>query len=190
MTKQATVLLGGLAGAAGVALSQDGSFLLATEFVTGNIYKFWLKGPKAATAEVIVNLEGYANKIKATTQGDFWVGVIIEGPPHMLLGQRIDEYDSVLETLTFSPEFNPPLISEVYEFNISRLERAVNNISCWYPSITSSMEMAQLTESFSYSFLTSRVQGCKESFKSYYARFNVEKLLIDHLVPGVTFAHG
>ncbi|KAK3020028.1 hypothetical protein RJ639_004988 [Escallonia herrerae] len=32
------------------------------------------------------------------------------------------------------------------------------------------------------------IQGPKESLKSYYARFNSEKLLIDHLDPGVTFA--
>ncbi|KAK3009264.1 hypothetical protein RJ639_013829 [Escallonia herrerae] len=64
------------------------------------------------------------------------------------------------------------------------------SISCW----------AQLAESFRSNFLTSRVQrknssalfriiqGPKESQKSYYARFNSEKLLIDHLDPGVTFA--
>ncbi|KAK3040330.1 hypothetical protein RJ639_029384 [Escallonia herrerae] len=64
------------------------------------------------------------------------------------------------------------------------------SISCW----------AQLAESFRSNFLTSRVQrknssalfrivqGPKESLKSYYARFNSEKLLIDHLDPGVTFA--
>ncbi|KAK3005490.1 hypothetical protein RJ639_017357, partial [Escallonia herrerae] len=58
----------------------------------------------------------------------------------------------------------------------------------------------QLAESFRGNFLTSRiqrknssalfriVQGPKESLKSYYARFNVEKLLIDHLDSGVTFA--
>ncbi|KAK3013837.1 hypothetical protein RJ639_009483 [Escallonia herrerae] len=63
-------------------------------------------------------------------------------------------------------------------------------ISCW----------AQLAESFWSNFLTSRVQrknssalfrivqGPKESLKSYYAHFNSEKLLIDHLDPGVTFA--
>ncbi|KAK3010831.1 hypothetical protein RJ639_011515 [Escallonia herrerae] len=63
-------------------------------------------------------------------------------------------------------------------------------ISCW----------AQLAESFRSNLLTSRiqrknslalfhiVQGPKESLKSYYARFNSEKLLIDHLDPGVTFA--
>ncbi|KAK3008068.1 hypothetical protein RJ639_013511 [Escallonia herrerae] len=65
-----------------------------------------------------------------------------------------------------------------------------HSISCW----------AQLAESFRGNFLTSRiqrknssalfriVQGPKESLKSYYARFNVEKLLIDHLDSGVTFA--
>ncbi|KAK2997226.1 hypothetical protein RJ639_026117 [Escallonia herrerae] len=64
------------------------------------------------------------------------------------------------------------------------------SISCW----------AQLAESFRSNFLTSRVQrknssalfrivqGPKESLKSYYARFNSEKLPIDHLDPGVTFA--
>ncbi|KAK3015327.1 hypothetical protein RJ639_007270 [Escallonia herrerae] len=59
---------------------------------------------------------------------------------------------------------------------------------------------AQLAESFRDNFLTSRVQrknssalfhivqGPKESLKSYYARFNTEKLLINHLDPRVTFA--
>ncbi|KAK3017710.1 hypothetical protein RJ639_003303 [Escallonia herrerae] len=67
---------------------------------------------------------------------------------------------------------------------------APRSISCW----------AQLAESFQSNFLTSRVQrknssalfcivqGPKESLKSYYTRFNSDKLLIDHLDPGVTFA--
>ncbi|KAK3027683.1 hypothetical protein RJ639_041393 [Escallonia herrerae] len=67
---------------------------------------------------------------------------------------------------------------------------APRSISCW----------AQLVESFRSNFLISRiqrknssalfriVQGPKESLKSYYARFSSEKLLIDHLDPGVAFA--
>ncbi|KAK3011208.1 hypothetical protein RJ639_011741 [Escallonia herrerae] len=69
---------------------------------------------------------------------------------------------------------------------------APRSITCW----------AQLAEAFRSNFLTSRVQrknssalalfritqGRKESLKSYYTRFNSEKLLIDHLDPGVTFA--
>ncbi|KAK3017190.1 hypothetical protein RJ639_007841 [Escallonia herrerae] len=64
------------------------------------------------------------------------------------------------------------------------------SVSCW----------ARLVESFCGNFLMSRiqrknssalfhiVQGPKESLKSYYTRFNTEKLLIDHLDSGVTFA--
>ncbi|KAK3002995.1 hypothetical protein RJ639_019414 [Escallonia herrerae] len=64
------------------------------------------------------------------------------------------------------------------------------SISCW----------AQLAKSYRSNFLTSRiqrknssalfriVQGPKESLKFYYARFNTEKLLIDNLDAGVTFA--
>ncbi|KAK3041361.1 hypothetical protein RJ639_002342 [Escallonia herrerae] len=67
---------------------------------------------------------------------------------------------------------------------------APRSISCW----------AQLAKSFCSNFLTSRiqrknssalfciVQGPKDSLKSYYALFNSEKLIIDHLDPGVTFA--
>ncbi|KAK3041313.1 hypothetical protein RJ639_001415 [Escallonia herrerae] len=67
---------------------------------------------------------------------------------------------------------------------------APRSISCW----------AQLAKSFCSNFLASRiqrkkfsalfhiVQGPKESLKSYYARFNTKKLLIDNLDPGVTFA--
>ncbi|KAK3007251.1 hypothetical protein RJ639_016151 [Escallonia herrerae] len=67
---------------------------------------------------------------------------------------------------------------------------APRSISCW----------AQLAKSFRNNFLTSRiqrknssalfriVQGPKESLKSYYARFNTEKLLIDNLDSRVTFA--
>ncbi|KAK3032949.1 hypothetical protein RJ639_036120 [Escallonia herrerae] len=67
---------------------------------------------------------------------------------------------------------------------------APHSTSCW----------AHLAESFRSNFLTSRiqrknssalfhiVQGPKESLKSYYACFNADKLLIDNLDPGVTFA--
>ncbi|KAK3012770.1 hypothetical protein RJ639_009184 [Escallonia herrerae] len=72
----------------------------------------------------------------------------------------------------------------------------------WFQHLTprSISYWAQLAESFRSNFLTSQihrknsstlfriVQGPKESLKSYYTRFNTEKLLIDNLDPGVTFA--
>ncbi|KAK3012405.1 hypothetical protein RJ639_012054 [Escallonia herrerae] len=81
-----------------------------------------------------------------------------------------------------------------------RLRRQENSYEVHSRRDTSRRPEAQLAESFRGNFLTSRiqrknssalfriVQGPKESLKSYYARFNAEKLLIDHLDSGVTFA--
>nr|QWX38543.1 strictosidine synthase 2 [Camptotheca acuminata] len=115
-TKQVTVLLSGLAGASGVAISVDGSFLLVTEFVKTRIQKYWLKGPKANTAEVLLNLTGSPDKIRRTIRGDFWVAVTVQTPTFALIGQRINGVGTILETITFSPEFNTTLITEVKEY--------------------------------------------------------------------------
>lgn len=115
-TRNVTVLLSGLAGASGVALSKDRSFLLVTEFVNARVQKYWLNGPKANTCEVLLNLTGSPDKIKRTIFGDFWVAVTVQTPNLALTGQRIDGFGNVLETLTFSPEFNSSLITEVQEY--------------------------------------------------------------------------
>ncbi|KAM7483073.1 hypothetical protein LguiB_007656 [Lonicera macranthoides] len=115
-TRNVTVLLSGLAGASGVALSKDRSFLLVTEFVNARVQKYWLNGPKANTSEILLNLTGSPDKIKRTILGDFWVAVTVQTPSLALNGQRIDGFGNVLETLTFSPEFNSSLITEVQEY--------------------------------------------------------------------------
>ncbi|KAA8541128.1 hypothetical protein F0562_025126 [Nyssa sinensis] len=114
-TKQVTVLLSGLAGASGVAVSKDSSFLLVTEFVRTRIQKYWLKGPKANTAEVLLNLTGSPDKIRRTIRGDFRVAITVQTPTFALVGQRINGEGTILETLTFSPQFNTTLITEVNE---------------------------------------------------------------------------
>ncbi|KAK4359387.1 hypothetical protein RND71_021616 [Anisodus tanguticus] len=58
-TKQVTLLLSGLAGPAGVAVSADGSYVLVTELITYRVRKYWLKGEKANSSEVFANLMGY-----------------------------------------------------------------------------------------------------------------------------------
>ncbi|KAA8541116.1 hypothetical protein F0562_025085 [Nyssa sinensis] len=116
-TKQVTVLINGLSGAAGVAVSQDSSYLLATEFIPGLIHKYWLKGPKANTAEVLLNLTGSPDKIKRTVRGDFWVAVNVQTPTFALKGVRINGDGTILETVTFTPEYDSSLITEVNEYN-------------------------------------------------------------------------
>nr|XP_027122058.1 protein STRICTOSIDINE SYNTHASE-LIKE 11-like [Coffea arabica] len=116
-TKNVTVLLRGLSGAAGVAISEDGSYLLVTQFVIGQVSKYWLKGPLANTAEVLVNMTGMPDKIKRNTKGEYWIAVTVTSKNStQLQGQRIDGDGNSLETLTFSPDFDSSLITEVQEY--------------------------------------------------------------------------
>ncbi|KAA8541118.1 hypothetical protein F0562_025083 [Nyssa sinensis] len=115
-TKQVTVLLEGLSGPSGVAASKDSSYLIVVESVSSRIQKYWLKGPKANTAEVLLNLTGSPDKIKRTARGDFWVAVTVQTPTHALKGVRINEAGTILETLTFSPKYDTSLIVEVNEY--------------------------------------------------------------------------
>lgn len=119
-TKNVTVLLRGLSGASGVAINKDGSFLLLTEFVAARVQKFWLKGPLANTAQVLLNLSGSPDKIKRNFAGDFWIALTVQSqeptPTITLQGQKINGNGNILETITFSPEFNSTLITEVQEY--------------------------------------------------------------------------
>ncbi|KAL3512346.1 hypothetical protein ACH5RR_025063 [Cinchona calisaya] len=120
-TRNVTVLLRGLSGASGVAINKDGLFLLVTEFVTARVQKYSLKGPLANTAQVLLNLSGSPDKIKRNFVGDFWIALTVQSqeptPAITLQGQKINGNGHILETLTFSPEFNSTLITEVQEYN-------------------------------------------------------------------------
>ncbi|KAK3037105.1 hypothetical protein RJ639_031524 [Escallonia herrerae] len=114
-TRKVTVLLTGLAGPAGVAISKDGTYLLVSEFVSQRIQKYWLKGPSANKAEVLLNLKGNPDNIKRTVRGDFWVAVTVSTPSPAVLGHRITGSGAILKTIKFSPRFNSTSVSEVQE---------------------------------------------------------------------------
>jgi len=59
----------------GVVLSKDESFLLLTETSKYRILKYWLKGNRAGTSEVLMsNLPGFPNGISIREDGSFWLG--------------------------------------------------------------------------------------------------------------------
>ncbi|KAK4399774.1 putative serine/threonine-protein kinase PIX7 [Sesamum angolense] len=107
-TKRLTVLLRGLAVANGVAVSKDGSFVLVSEYIACRITRYWLKGPKANTSEIFVELPGNPDNIQRTESGDFWLAVNIQKLYPKLtcfaLGQRISANGQILETLNFFAE--------------------------------------------------------------------------------------
>ncbi|CAL8242435.1 unnamed protein product [Merluccius merluccius] len=71
------VLLDSLFMPNGVALSPDEDFLLLAETSVGRILRYWLKGPKAGTKEVVLdNMIGYPDNIRLSARGDsFLVGI-------------------------------------------------------------------------------------------------------------------
>jgi sugar lactone lactonase YvrE len=71
------LVMGGLDFANGVAAAADSSFVLINETSAYQINKYWLKGEKAGTFEVIIdNLPGFPDNIVRGRDGRFWVGLV------------------------------------------------------------------------------------------------------------------
>ncbi|KAL3636288.1 hypothetical protein CASFOL_020835 [Castilleja foliolosa] len=118
-TNRRSVVLTGLSAPAGIAVSQDGSFVLIGEYLACNLTRYWLKGPKANTSEHFVELPGNPDNIKRTKSGDFWVAVNIQKTyPKLIsfpLGQKISANGEIMETVNFYAEYNATYITEVHE---------------------------------------------------------------------------
>ncbi|XP_043092623.1 adipocyte plasma membrane-associated protein [Puntigrus tetrazona] len=76
VTGRVRVLLDSLYMPNGFAFSPDEDFLLLAETSVARITKFWLKGPKAGTKEVLLNnMIGYPDNIRLSDRGTFLVGI-------------------------------------------------------------------------------------------------------------------
>ncbi|KAB2020380.1 hypothetical protein ERO13_D07G061900v2 [Gossypium hirsutum] len=113
-----TVLLKNLPGPAGVAVSQDGLYALVSNYNANNTIRFWLRGPRADTYEII-NFQARPNNIQRTLVGDFWeAAAMVKQSTQTLvpIGQRISGLGLVLQTVNFERWYGNKLISEVQEF--------------------------------------------------------------------------
>jgi sugar lactone lactonase YvrE len=76
-TKQTRVLLNDLYFANGVAVSPDQSFVLVNDTGAYRIRRYWLKGPKAAQADIFIdNLPGFPDGISSNGRDTFWVALV------------------------------------------------------------------------------------------------------------------
>ncbi|KAL1373131.1 hypothetical protein HN51_003144 [Arachis hypogaea] len=123
-TNQTTELLRGLAFAAGVAVSSDGSFVLVTEFSGRRIQRFWLKGQRANTSDIFARIPGSPDNIKRNPRNQFWVAVNNPLgppppplPPFMASGIRISDSGIPLQIVPLVDEYRTQAVSEVQEFN-------------------------------------------------------------------------
>ncbi|XP_038688092.1 protein STRICTOSIDINE SYNTHASE-LIKE 11-like [Tripterygium wilfordii] len=115
-TGQVTVLLGGLKSSGGAAVNKDGSFVLVTEYGANRVQKYWLKGPKANTSEILVSLPGRPGNIKRTPLGDFWVAVNVNTTTIRPTGMKINGLGQILQTVALDALYNNKSVSEIQEF--------------------------------------------------------------------------
>ncbi|KAJ8563443.1 hypothetical protein K7X08_031895 [Anisodus acutangulus] len=54
---------------------KDGSSFVFCEGAKGRLQKYWLKGEKAGTSEVMAVLPGYPDNVRANERGEFWVAI-------------------------------------------------------------------------------------------------------------------
>ncbi|KAI3746579.1 hypothetical protein L6452_09014 [Arctium lappa] len=73
--KKTTVLLRNIQFPNGVSLSKDGSFFVFCEGSKGRLQKYWLKGEKAGTSEVMAVLPGFPDNVRTNDNGEFWVAI-------------------------------------------------------------------------------------------------------------------
>ncbi|VVA90501.1 unnamed protein product [Arabis nemorensis] len=74
-TKETTTLLTNLQFPNGLSLGKDESFFIFCEGSIGRLRKYWLKGEKAGTSEVVALLHGFPDNIRTNKDGDFWVAI-------------------------------------------------------------------------------------------------------------------
>ncbi len=75
-TKKSTLLLDSLYFANGIAVSNNGQFLLFNETYDFSISKYWLKGPKSGIREkIFTNTPGFPDGISTGTKNIFWVAM-------------------------------------------------------------------------------------------------------------------
>ncbi|CAA0836024.1 Protein STRICTOSIDINE SYNTHASE-LIKE 3 [Striga hermonthica] len=74
-TKEATVLIRNVQFPNGLSMSKDGLFFVFTEGAIGRLQKYWLKGEKAGTTEVMAILPGHPDNVRMNEKGEFWVAI-------------------------------------------------------------------------------------------------------------------
>ena len=74
-TASVETLMSGLNFANGVAVSEDGNYLVVAETGSYRIHKYWLTGDLAGTTEILIdNLPGFPDNITRGLNNRFWVG--------------------------------------------------------------------------------------------------------------------
>lgn len=77
MKNTTTELMPNLWYANGVAASKNGSFVAVVETNGFRVFRYWLKGPRAKTKDILIsNLPGMPDGISTAPDGNFWIALV------------------------------------------------------------------------------------------------------------------
>lgn len=80
--KKSRVLLSSLYFPNGVAVSQDGSFVLVAESFRFRVRRYWLRGDRAGESDIFIDaLPGTPDNISTSKDGTFWLAILSPIPP-------------------------------------------------------------------------------------------------------------
>ena len=73
-----TVLQSGITYPNGLAISADQTRIIIALTGPCKLMRHWIKGPKAGTSELLANLPGYPDNVRADGKGGFWAALKME----------------------------------------------------------------------------------------------------------------
>ncbi len=126
-TKQTEILMQGLQFANGVALSSDERFLIVAETGSYRLIKFWLRGAKAGTHDVLIdNLPGFPDNVTRSPSGYFWVSF---PTPRSALMDRLAPYPTLRKMVMNLPAmFHPKPVHYTHIMAIDEVGQVVGNL--------------------------------------------------------------
>ena len=141
-TGESEVLLDGLAYANGVAISENGDFLVIVEMNEYRILKYWLTGSQRGSTEVLLeNLPGFGDNLKTGRNGRFWLGF---AAPRKAIVDRLADKPWLRKVIIRLPKFVRPaadVSSHVIAFNgDGEVLMNMHDPDARYPTLTGVLE--------------------------------------------------
>ena len=141
-TGQARTLIDGLAYANGIAISEDGGFLVVVEMNEYRILRYWLDGSRRGEVETLIaNLPGFADNLKSGLNGRFWLGF---AAPRKPIVDRLADKPFLRKVVMRLPGFlrpEPDVSSHVIAFNADgEILMNMHDPAARFPTLTGVLE--------------------------------------------------
>ncbi|KAI4976746.1 hypothetical protein ZWY2020_050353 [Hordeum vulgare] len=117
-TGKAVVLQDDITYPNGLAISADRTHLVISSTGPCKLLRYWIKGSKAGTMEIFVDLPGYPDNIRPDKKGGYWVVLHLEkaelpfGVDSHLLALRIDSEGRIIEEMRRPKSVRPTEVVE------------------------------------------------------------------------------